>query len=708
MARKRSLGGSLLLGSLLRVLGCAAAANAEAFARGTATASATVTVVASDSVLEADPQPLQYMATGLTVSISPGLVIIGPGPPAPVGPSAPPAPPTVPPAQLPPPIAEVRQLTITFLDSISRNDAALTDYIINRLAPAAQSVLGRSIRVRNPSGPLIFVGQVDRQGDVIPNPPPLTPGGVTPGWDSDLVVKVLTTPTTNCAFVARAGAFVLEEGTNRPTFGDLEYCDVNPADFNFDLTITVHEILHILGVTRNLFDFYPGYPAGFPTGTTGGEAPSLILQSPQVRSQTRTFFDCPTAPGGEFENSGGPGISGAHWEERIFSGVLMDPVFVGRSLQTHFNRHVLTDLTLSLLQDSNWYDVKYGSAGFNSYGYRGGCGFATGSFPQALASPAAAQYLCPAVSDARLCQHDQSGSGVCSSQRFANDFLRVVGLTTALDCQSTPGQRCLRPLNADPTCVDMSCSATGAVLVGGVPCDPTQFACPDANAMCGDPGFLTCRATLNDCSGVGDCFRGRCFCHAGWGGDDCSVPVCIGQCPNGSPCPPSGFCGVPSCGSFSSGSSNKGSACNPPRTSGVPTLPPPVVPPPSADPPPSTDPTGPAVIVTLPGGGGSTTPPSNPPPPSDPTTPPGPVVIDTPPFSGGGSSSTPDCGAGSACVRNNRQCAGIGFDFSQACCDGGYECVKRNEGFSQCRKIGAPLLSTWNGTALPCGTPPDG
>eukprot|EP00892_Ulva_mutabilis_P006260 jgi/Ulvmu1/4005/UM186_0005.1 len=52
--------------------------------------------------------------------------------------------------------------------------------------------------------------------------------------------------------------------------------------------------------------------------------------------------------------------------------------------------------------------------------------------------------------------------------------------------------------------------------------------CPDDIAMCDDPGFLTCVGdTLGDCSGRGDCFRGRCFCHLGWGGADCSKPLCI-------------------------------------------------------------------------------------------------------------------------------------------------------------------------------------
>lgn len=54
--------------------------------------------------------------------------------------------------------------------------------------------------------------------------------------------------------------------------------------------------------------------------------------------------------------------------------------------------------------------------------------------------------------------------------------------------------------------------------------------CPDDGFMCDDPGHLTCVDTLNDCHGRGHCYRGSCFCHLGWGGDDCSVAVCISKC----------------------------------------------------------------------------------------------------------------------------------------------------------------------------------
>lgn len=56
----------------------------------------------------------------------------------------------------------------------------------------------------------------------------------------------------------------------------------------------------------------------------------------------------------------------------------------------------MTDLTLSLLQDSGWYDVKYGSAGFNPHGYLAGCAFATSDIDGLRADISASLELCSA------------------------------------------------------------------------------------------------------------------------------------------------------------------------------------------------------------------------------------------------------------------------------------------------------------------------
>lgn len=70
--------------------------------------------------------------------------------------------------------------------------------------------------------------------------------------------------------------------------------------------------------------------------------------------------------------------------------------------------------------------MKYGSAGFNSYGYKAGCAFAAGTFEEAEASPAASRYLCaPEQELQQACLHDFSGNGVCVSNSNWDGFWRV-------------------------------------------------------------------------------------------------------------------------------------------------------------------------------------------------------------------------------------------------------------------------------------------
>lgn len=65
----------------------------------------------------------------------------------------------------------------------------------------------------------------------------------------------------------------------------------------------------------------------------------------------------------------------------------------------------------------------------------------------------------------------------------------------------------------------------------------------------------------------------------------------------------------------------------------------------------------------------------------------------------------PICPPDSACIRDNRQCAGQGFEVALACCSDEFLCVRRNDLFAQCRRGGVPGLVNWEGSILPCGVP---
>jgi hypothetical protein len=80
--------------------------------------------------------------------------------------------------------------------------------------------------------------------------------------------------------------------------------------------------------------------------------------------------------------------------------------------------HVFVKRTYSLCR----YDVIYGSHGFNSYGYKGGCAFANGTKEEVLASPPAAQYFCGEEDFGFKCLHDHAGSGFCSDYDFYDQY----------------------------------------------------------------------------------------------------------------------------------------------------------------------------------------------------------------------------------------------------------------------------------------------
>lgn len=62
--------------------------------------------------------------------------------------------------------------------------------------------------------------------------------------------------------------------------------------------------------------------------------------------------------------------------------------------------------------------MKYGSGGFNPYGYKAGCAFVSGTFEETLADAVAGRFLCsPDNAGTVSCFSDFSGQAVCTPQR---------------------------------------------------------------------------------------------------------------------------------------------------------------------------------------------------------------------------------------------------------------------------------------------------
>lgn len=70
------------------------------------------------------------------------------------------------------------------------------------------------------------------------------------------------------------------------------------------------------------------------------------------------------------------------------------------------------------------YNVLYGSAGFNPFGYQAGCIWVTGSEAAVAADPVASRYICANGPDntQSVCTYDSSSSGLCFRPGSTDDF----------------------------------------------------------------------------------------------------------------------------------------------------------------------------------------------------------------------------------------------------------------------------------------------
>jgi proprotein convertase subtilisin/kexin type 5 len=175
--------------------------------------------------------------------------------------------------------------------------------------------------------------------------------------NADLIIFFTAEDDKNNSFVAWAGACLMHRTTMRPIVGrvnfNLYYVNDKKNHFYDNYSTTLHEIYHIMGFTKYLYQFYID-PVTFKRKVASdtyfvdekGPHPHL-LRSPLLLAYAKEHFNCNSLKGVPIEDEGTAGSLGSHWEKTIFGNELMVAIRSARRAVSRF--------TFKLFEDSGWY-----------------------------------------------------------------------------------------------------------------------------------------------------------------------------------------------------------------------------------------------------------------------------------------------------------------------------------------------------------------
>ena len=192
--------------------------------------------------------------------------------------------------------------------------------------------------------------------------------------DADLFLIVSMNTLGNAQ--ARAYPIIKDKNTNRPILGVVE---LNTAIDTFTKNhiifisnLLLHEISHVLAFNSDLFPYFNKLP-NLQQAVSDIEINGIkrqFLSTPKVVEKANQHFNTDCLLGVELEDQGGSDTAGSHWEARIMLGDYM--------IGVDYPEIVISDITLAVFEDSNWYKVNYYSGGLFKTGKNEGYNFLFG------------------------------------------------------------------------------------------------------------------------------------------------------------------------------------------------------------------------------------------------------------------------------------------------------------------------------------------
>ena len=187
----------------------------------------------------------------------------------------------------------------------------------------------------------------------------------------DLIIfgKFLSQTLIGESVLASSSAYHYEAETGLPITGllyinkDLDYSMLQSQEY-FE-SIILHEFTHVLGF--DIF-FFKNVYKNYLTQTDKFGIQRHYIISQKVKNYAQKYFNCNNIIGVELEEYGNSGTAGSHWEARVLLGEYMNGYI-------YTEEQVISEFTLSLLEDTGLYKANYYTGGLMRYGKNKGCDF---------------------------------------------------------------------------------------------------------------------------------------------------------------------------------------------------------------------------------------------------------------------------------------------------------------------------------------------
>lgn len=255
---------------------------------------------------------------------------------------------------------------------------------------------------------------------------------------------MVTARPTEGNVIAYAITLDSDKESLRPILGQMNFgpnqMNLNPRSFDEQVGVTIHEskiivilVTHALGFSsshyRNYIDRATKRRYNYTIIVEGDDPKDskfpkrTFIKTPKVVKTAQDHFDCDGIDGVPFEDFGGSGTAGSHWEKRLFQNEYMTG--------TAPRNPVFSEFTLALFEDMGWYTPNYTYGQPLAYGKGMGCDFYKSSCSKwnkkDLNKTNINRYTCfddnGEIDKYKMaCTYDRASKGYCSLFNYDNDL----------------------------------------------------------------------------------------------------------------------------------------------------------------------------------------------------------------------------------------------------------------------------------------------